>query len=218
MRHIGRRLVGVLRLVLLRPLHFHRDVQMTDKSQDRYTLVAIVLHWLIALILVGTIAVAWQFDDAKGLAKFQLFQLHKSLGITVLVLSLARLGWRLINPAPAPLASLKPWEKVLSKAVHVGFYVIMLGMPLTGWLVVSASPKNIPTLLYGIIDLPYLPFVHGLAQEQAHNLQELFEEVHEAMGKVTYALIVLHVGAALKHQFIDGDSVLSRMVPFLKKV
>jgi cytochrome b561 len=121
-----------------------------------------VLHWLIALILISAIAVAWQFDDAKGLAKFQLFQLHKSLGITVLVLSLARLGWRLINPAPAPLASLKPWEKVLSKAVHVGFYVIMLGMPLTGWLVVSASPKNIPTLLYGIIDLPYLPFVHGL--------------------------------------------------------
>jgi len=191
---------------------------MTDRTQDRYTLVAIVLHWLIALILVGAIAVAWQFDDAKGLAKFQLFQLHKSLGITVLVLSLARLGWRLINPAPAPLASLKPWEKVLSKAVHVGFYVIMLGMPLTGWLVVSASPKNIPTLLYGIIDLPYLPFVHGLAQEQAHNLQELFEEVHEAMGKVTYALIVLHVGAALKHQVIDRDSVLSRMVPFLKKV
>lgn len=176
-----------------------------------------VLHWLIALILISAIAVAWQFDDAKGLAKFQLFQFHKSLGITVLVLSLARLGWRLINPAPATLASLKPWEKVLSKAVHVGFYVIMLAMPLTGWLVVSASPKNIPTLLYGIIDLPYLPFVHGLGQEQAHNLQELFEEVHEAMGKVTYALILLHVGAALKHQFIDRDSVLSRMVPFLKK-
>jgi len=191
---------------------------MTDKPQARYTSVAIMLHWLIALILIGNIAVAWQFDDAKGLAKFQLFQLHKSLGITVLVLSLARLTWRLVNPAPAPLASLKPWERFLSKAVHVGFYVIMLGMPLTGWLVVSASPKNIPTLLYGIIDLPYLPFVHGLAQEQAHNLQELFEEVHEAMGKVTYGLILLHVGAAFKHQFIDRDSVLSRMVPFLNKV
>jgi cytochrome b561 len=190
---------------------------MTDQTNERYTTVAIVLHWLIALILISAIAVAWQFDDAKGLAKFQLFQLHKSLGITVLVLSLARLGWRLINPAPAPLASLKPWEKFLSKAVHVGFYVIMLGMPLTGWLVVSASPKNIPTLLYGLVDLPYLPFVHGLAQAQAHDLQELFETVHEAMGKVTYALIVLHVGAALKHQFIDRDTVLSRMVPFLKK-
>ncbi len=191
---------------------------MTDKTQARYTTVAIVLHWLIALVLISTIAVAWQFDDAKGLAKFQLFQLHKSLGITVLVLSLARLGWRLTHPAPASLASLKPWEKVLSKAVHIGFYVVMLGLPLTGWLMVSASPKNIPTLLYGIIDLPYLPLVHGLAQEQAQNLEELFELVHEAMGKVIYALTVLHVGAALKHQFIDRDSVLSRMVPFLKKV
>ena len=218
MRHMEQRLVGVLWLVLLRPFQSQRDIQMTDKTQARYTSVAIMLHWLIALILISAIAVAWQFDDANGLAKFQLFQLHKSLGITVLVLSLARLGWRLVNPAPAPLASLKPWEKVLSKAVHVGFYVIMLGLPLTGWLVVSASPKNIPTLLYGIIDLPYLPFVHGLAQDQAHNLQELFEEVHEAMGKVTYGLILLHVGAALKHQFIDRDSVLSRMVPFLKKV
>lgn len=190
---------------------------MTAQTKDRYTTVAIALHWLIAVILISTIAVAWQFDDAKGLAKFQLYQLHKSLGITVLVLSLARLGWRLVNPAPPPVASLKPWEKFLSKAVHVGFYVIMLGLPMTGWLMVSASPKNIPTLLYGLVELPYLPFVHGLAQEQAHSLQEAFEWVHEAMGKVTYALIVLHVGAALKHQFIDRDTVLSRMVPFLKK-
>ena len=190
---------------------------MPAANRDRYTAVAIVLHWLIAIILIGTIAVAWQFEDAKGLAKFQLFQLHKSLGITVLVLSLARLGWRLANPAPAPLASMKPWETLASKAVHLGFYVIMIGLPMTGWLMVSASSKNIPTLLFGLVNLPFLPFVHGLPKDQAHLLKEVFEAAHGILGKITYALIVLHVGAALKHQFIDRDSVVSRMIPFLKR-
>lgn len=190
---------------------------MTQAARERYTTVAIVLHWLIAVILIANIAVAWQFDDAKGLTKFQLFQIHKSLGITVLVLSLVRLAWRLMNPPPAPLASMKAWEKFASLAVHLGFYVVMIGMPMTGWLMVSASPRNIPTLLFGLVELPYLPFVHGLAVEQAKALAETFSEAHEFMGKITYALIILHVGAALKHQFIDRDTIVSRMLPFLKR-
>jgi len=190
---------------------------MTQAARERYTTVAIVLHWLIALILIGNIVLAWQLEDAKGLAKFQLFQLHKSLGITVLVLSLARLAWRLINPPPAPLASMKAWERYASLAVHMGFYVIMIGMPMSGWLMVSASPHNIPTLLFGFIDLPYLPFVHGLAVAQAKALAEAFGEAHEIMAWVAYGLIGLHVGAALKHQFLDRDTIVSRMVPFLKR-
>jgi cytochrome b561 len=101
--------------------------------------------------------------------------------------------------------------------VHLGFYVVMIGMPMTGWLMVSASPRNIPTLLFGVIELPHLPFVHGLAVEQAKALAETFSEAHEVMGKITYALIILHVGAALKHQFIDRDTIVSRMLPFLKR-
>ncbi len=190
---------------------------MTQAARERYTTVAIVLHWLIALILIANIVLAWQFDDAKGLAKFQLFQLHKSLGITVLVLSLARLAWRLINPPPAPLASMKAWDRYASLAVHLGFYVIMIGMPMSGWLMVSASPHNIPTLLFGFIDLPYLPFVHGLAVAQAKALDDAFSEAHEIMAWVAYGLIGLHVGAALKHQFLDRDTIVSRMIPFLKR-
>jgi len=190
---------------------------MTQAARERYTTIAIVLHWLIALILIGNIVLAWQFDDAKGLAKFQLFQLHKSLGITVLALSLVRLAWRLINPPPAPLASMKAWEKYASLAVHLGFYVITIGMPLSGWLMVSASPHNIPTLLFGVVDLPHLPFVHGLAFAQAKALDESFSEAHEIMAWIAYGLIGLHVGAALKHQFLDRDTIVSRMIPFLKR-
>jgi cytochrome b561 len=190
---------------------------MTQAARERYTTVAIVLHWLIALILISNFVLAWQFEDAKGLAKFELFQWHKSLGITVLVLSLVRLAWRLINPPPPPLASMKPWQQHASMAVHLGFYVIMIGMPMSGWLMVSASPRNIPTLLFGVINLPYLPFVHGLAVEQAKALAEAFSEAHEVMAWITYGLIGLHVGAALKHQFLDRDTIVSRMIPFLKR-
>ena len=190
---------------------------MTQAARERYTTVAIVLHWLIALILISNFVLAWQFEDAKGLAKFELFQWHKSLGITVLVLSLVRLAWRLINPPPAPLASMKAWERYASMAVHLGFYVIMIGMPMSGWLMVSASPRNIPTLLFGVINLPYLPFVHGLAVEQAKALAEAFSEAHEVIAWITYGLIGLHVGAALKHQFLDRDTIVSRMTPFLKR-
>ena len=190
---------------------------MTQAASERYTRVAIILHWLIAVILIANIVLAWQFDEAKGLAKFQLFQIHKSLGITVLVLSLVRLGWRFVNPPPAPLASMKAWEKFASLAVHLGFYGIMIGLPMTGWLMVSASPRNIPTLLFGVIELPYLPFVHGLAVEQAKELAESFGEAHEVLAWITYGLLGLHVGAALKHQFIDRDTIVSRMIPFLKR-
>lgn len=190
---------------------------MQQNLNDRYTVVAIVLHWLIAVILIGNIILAWQFDDAEGLAKFQLFQLHKSLGITVLVLSLARLGWRLINPPPAPLASMKRWEKLSSAAVHLGFYAIMIGLPLSGWLMVSASPKNIPTLLFGVVPLPYIGLVHGLPTEQAKALGHNFGEAHEILAWIIYGLIGLHIGAALKHQFLDRDSIVSRMIPFLRR-
>jgi cytochrome b561 len=112
---------------------------------------------------------------------------------------------------------MKAWERYASLAVHLGFYVIMIGMPMSGWLMVSASPHNIPTLLFGFIDLPYLPFVHGLAVAQAKALAEAFGEAHEIMAWVAYGLIGLHVGAALKHQFLDRDTIVSRMVPFLKR-
>lgn len=185
---------------------------------SRYSAVAITLHWLIALLILGNIVLAWTFQNTpQGLLWFNLIQLHKSVGITVLVLSLARLGWRLLNPPPPEPATLQPWEHIASRVVHWGFYVIMLGMPLSGWVLVSASTKGLPTLLYGKIPWPHIGPVHALPLDARKVWSGNAANTHEVLAWLAYLLIVLHVGAALKHWLIDRDTVIGRMVPFLSR-
>ncbi len=182
-------------------------------SRDRYSAVAIVLHWLIAAALVFQVLVAWRMHDLKTPLGFALTQLHKSVGITVLLLSLARLGWRLANPPPPEPAGLAGWEQVLSKLVHVGLYVIMIGMPITGWIMVSASRIDIPTLLYGVVPWPHLP-VAQLEPAAKAVWRGFGHESHEWLAYGAYALIALHVAGALKHQVFDRNlPVLARMAP-----
>jgi cytochrome b561/polyisoprenoid-binding protein YceI len=181
--------------------------------RDRYSTVAIVLHWLIAAALIFQVLVAWRMHDLKTPLGFALTQLHKSVGITVLLLSLARLGWRLANPPPPEPAGLAGWEQLLSKVVHIGLYVIMIGMPITGWIMVSASRIDIPTLLYGVVPWPHLPVAH--LEPAAKAVWRGFgHESHEWLAYGAYALIVLHVAGAMKHQLFDRNvPVLSRMAP-----
>src|SRR5689334_10001281 len=133
-------------------------------SRTRYTTVAIVIHWLIAAAIIFQIILGWRMGDGpKGPTTFALVQLHKSIGITILMLSLLRLAWKLFNPAPPPPVDQARWEQVAAKLVHVGFYVVMIGLPLTGWIMVSASRSGIPTLLYGTVPWPHLPLLPELA-------------------------------------------------------
>ncbi len=182
-------------------------------TRDRYSTVAILLHWLIAAALVFQVLVAWRMHDLKTPLGFALTQLHKSVGITILLLSLARLGWRLANPPPPEPAALVGWERTLAGIVHVGLYVIMIGMPITGWIMVSASRIDIPTLLYGVVPWPHLPvaYLEPAAKTAWHGFGR---ESHEWLSFGAYALIALHVAGALKHQLLDRNlPVLSRMAP-----
>ena len=180
----------------------------------RYATVAIVLHWLIALLIVLQVSLAWRMGGKPTPESFAVFQLHKSVGITVLLLSLIRLGWRLINPPPPEPPGLKRWERVLSRAVHWGFYAIMIGMPLTGWLTVSASRIEIPTLLYGVVHWPSLPGVADLAPAAKKTAHLIGERGHGLLALGIYGLFVLHVGGALKHQLFDRQTpILPRMAP-----
>ena len=188
------------------------------RSLSRYSWVAIILHWLIALAILANILIAWKFNTMKpGLAYFQIIQLHKSIGITVLLLSVLRLVWRLMNPPPPLPAHMPPWEKFAATAVHWGFYVVMIGMPLSGWVMVSTSKYNLPTLLYGKIPWPHIAPLHSLAPAAKDAWSHGSQTTHGALAWLGYALIVLHVGAALKHLFIDRDDVVARMIPFLRK-
>lgn len=174
-----------------------------DQTQQRYSNGAILLHWLIALALAAQMGLG--FAMPKGASGFELYQLHKSIGITILVLSVLRLGWRWRmggNRPPPAESGLTGW---LASAVHIGFYAVMIALPLTGWAVVSTARIDVPTLLFGTIPLPHLPLPDSLG--------ELVEESHELLAWGGIGLFALHVVGALRHQFLLKDRLLARMSP-----
>ena len=182
-------------------------------SQQRFNSVAILLHWTIAILLAINVALALQFDDLKGMAKFSLMQWHKSIGITVLLLSVARLGWRLTHRSPPYPEHMPIWEKIAASVLHWAFYILIIIIPLTGWAVVSASPTNIPTLLFKTIPWPHIGFIHDLSMATRKPLEESLGDVHGYLAYGALVLIALHVGAALKHQLWNRDYVLWQMLP-----
>ncbi len=182
-----------------------------------YTLVAIWLHWLIAIIIVGQVLLAWymgSLEDADPIRR-QIMVLHFSIGLSILILSVLRLAWRLTHKPPALPAGLAGWEKALARASHGLFYVFMLGIPILGWALVSVRGhgKSIPFL--GARIWPAIPGLGGLPHDLAHQLGDVLETVHgTVMVYAMVALLALHVAGALKHQF-DSNRVLYRMLPFL---
>lgn len=188
---------------------------MTAETQrGRYSTVAILLHWLIAAAIVLQVILGWRMGGQLTPERYAVFQLHKSVGITILMLSLVRLGWRLANPPPPLPATMARWEKVLAKVTHVGFYVVLIVMPLTGWLTVSTSRIAVPTLLYGTIPWPHMPLVSDLAPAAKHLWNRIGANTHETLAWMVYGLLALHVAGALKHQLFSRDEpVLARMAP-----
>lgn len=179
---------------------------------NSYTKTAIVLHWMIAALIIGQIIggkIMMAMDPAP--AKYELFQLHKSFGLIILILSVLRLVWRLTHKPPALPEGMKPFERLGAKLSHIGFYVLMIGIPLAGWILVSASTRKISTKIFKTVPWPDFP---GVARSEG--FETLMKDVHEYMAYAAIALLVLHVGAALKHHFVNKDDVLSRILPAVK--
>lgn len=174
----------------------------------RYSAVAIALHWAIAFGILFMIWLGWNMDGKESW-----FQFHKSVGITILILTVARIIWRVMNPPPPLPADMKPWESKASHAVHIGFYALMVIMPLTGWLTVSISYDfDIPTVIFGLFSWPDVPGVGFLANETGF---AIVSNIHSKLAYVAFALLALHVGGALKHEFGLEEGVLKRMLPGL---
>lgn len=179
----------------------------------RYSPVAAILHWAIAALIIGQIIGGKYMHGLVNSSpvKFDLYQLHKSFGLTILFLSLLRLGWRFTHKAPALPAAMPDWQKLAARGTHWMFYALMILTPLAGWAIVSVSPTDIPTKWFGIIPVPHLPFFGGVTDREA--VEHIMEERHELLAYAILALLALHVGAALKHAFIDKDGVFGSMVP-----
>ena len=191
-----------------------------NRTSERYTVIAVLLHWIIAILILGQIAGGALMvnlgDNALSL-KFQIYQWHKSFGITILVLSLIRLMWRLTHRPPALPDGMSSVERIGARFSHIGFYVLMVTIPLIGWATVSASPyaASVPTYLFGVIPWPHLPFFEGVVDREF--VAGRIAEIHKILAFLTLGLFILHVGAALKHHFVNKDGVLARMLPFIDR-
>lgn len=179
------------------------------EPRNRYSTVSLAFHWGLALLVLIQVLLITAHDAIDGPMSRELVQIHKALGLSVLILTLARIGWRMANPAlPSPPGA-ADWQKVAARATHVLFYVLLIGIPLFGWAASSAGGRDIDW--FGLFNWPLLPV------ERSRDLAGTFMDLHKAAVKLLYVLLALHVLAALKHQFIDRDNVMHRMIPLIPR-
>ncbi len=174
-------------------------------NSPRYAPLAIGLHWLIALMILGSFSVGLYMADLPfSPQKLKIFSWHKWAGVTIFILVVLRCTWRLFNAAPPLPDNLPKWQRWAAAATHYLLYVLMFAIPLSGWLMSSA--KGFQTVYFGVLPIP------DLLQKNA-DLGDILRNVHEALNWLMFSVVALHAAAALKHHFIDKDDVLRRMLP-----
>lgn len=176
-------------------------------SSAVYSNVSIALHWFIALLVVGQIGTVMAMDAELADNPRLWSMLHKSGGIAILLLTLVRIGWRFVEPwKPMPVDTPR-WQKWAARVTHIGFYAILIALPMWGWLASSAMGRGFE--FYGLFDWPLLPMPGG--REAAGGLMDM----HRLGAKILYVLLFLHIGAAVKHQVFDRDNEVRKMLPII---
>lgn len=183
----------------------------------RYTVVAVILHWLMALgifalVVLGPVMVHVQMPLSR---RFTLYQLHKSIGITILLAAVVRLAWRVLHKPPALPSHMPRLEKSAAKAGHLALYSLLFVLPVSGWASVSASVLDLRTYLYGVVPWPQLPVLSTLTDKAP--VEAVLKSVHRFGAWTLIAVVAGHAAAALRHHFIKQDDVLSRMLPRFRK-
>lgn len=174
--------------------------------QVRYSGVVMLLHWLIAAAVIANFIIPETLEDLPHEQFMDAMWPHKALGLIIFVLVVLRLLWRLMRKPPPLPSSLKPWERMLAKTVHTAFYVILLAMPVVGYTANSFDGADVS--VFGLFTVPRLPVATD------HAFADKLFDFHGAVGTLLLVLICLHVLGVLKHQFIDRNGDLYRMLPF----
>jgi cytochrome b561 len=184
-------------------------------SAARYTAVAQAFHWLLALALVAIVVMGlvMAHGPLPPATKFKLFQLHKSVGITILALAVLRLLWRLTHRPPALPSDMPPVERAGAHLAHLLLYGLMIGLPLVGWALVSISPFNLPTVLYGLVPWPHIEALSRLPRAEKTMWEPVVAALHAYGAYLLIGLVAVHALAALRHHFVLHDDVLRRMLP-----
>lgn len=174
----------------------------------RYSNVAVTFHWITAALVLFQLWLGFSFADmAQGPARGNLFTWHKTIGAVILLVALGRLTYRLVNPPPPYPPELPAWERAAGTWNHRLFYLLLVAIPIGGLLAVSGHTEGPTITLLGGVQIPKVP---GISEE----LGETAGDVHVAAVWFLIVLMVLHVAAALKHEFIDKNRVAGRMPPF----
>jgi cytochrome b561 len=177
-------------------------------AADRYTPGAVALHWIAAALILFNLAFGlYTVDLPLSPQKLRFFSWHKWVGVTIFIVAAARLGWRLLHPAPGLPATMKPWELRAAHASHALLYVLFFAAPLTGWLFSSAA--GFQTVYLGLVPIPDL-------LDKNKELADVHKAMHKWINYTMAGVIALHAAAAFKHHFVDRDDVLVRMLPFLR--
>lgn len=186
----------------------------SSDPRHRYATTAVLLHWMIAALLAALLGLGWWMTRLPPSSELQfvLYQLHKSLGITVLLLSLLRLARRILVPPPPLPRGMPRWARMAARCVQGALLALTLAIPLTGWALVSASRLAIPTVLFGILPWPDLPGIAALDPATRRGLEPVLAQAHAALAWAMAALALLHAGAAIFHHAMRGDRVLRRML------
>lgn len=179
-----------------------------ENNNQRYSRIAITLHWAMALAFLLMIGSGLAFDNIEmdKSFKFSLYQWHKSLGLTVLVLAVIRLLWRAIHRPPALPSVLSKFDNLAAHAGHWALYALMFGVPLSGWYMVSSSSYGLPTIYFGWFEWPHLP-----VGEYKKVINDISREAHEILAFAFMGMIGIHIAAALKHEWFDKVPLLHRM-------
>jgi len=175
---------------------------MTDSASTRYTGTAIVLHWLLGLALVASFCLGLYMHDLPLTPhRLKLFNWHKWAGVCILTLSFVRLAWRLTHRPPADLP-MADWQQRAAHVTHQLLYVLFFAVPLVGWAYSSAA--GFPVVVFGVLPLPdFVPVDKALAAA--------IKPWHGWLAWTLAIVVLAHIAAALKHQFVDRDNILSRM-------
>ncbi|UVI38500.1 cytochrome b [Qipengyuania spongiae] len=180
---------------------------ITTKSKSRYSIGSMVFHWLIAILVIWNWRLAANAEHAEtGAQASALFADHKAIGITILVLTLGRIVWRLTHPMPALPGNYATWERVLARTTHAIFYILLILLPLGAWIANSMSGRSID--MFGLFTIPPLPV--SANRELGHSIFE----IHATCAMFMIYLVGLHILGALKHTFFDKDGGIFRMLPF----
>ena len=174
-------------------------------TPEQWGTVSKVLHWLVVLLILLMAWIGLRMGDMpNGPDKIASYALHKSVGITILMLVIARIGWRFYAGAPDGVPGTPRWQERIASLTHLALYALLLAMPLSGWILNSAS--GFPLQWFGLVNLPAIA-------DKDHDLHELAEGIHEWLFWAMVTLVVMHAAAAFYHHLVQRDATLTRMLP-----